>query len=125
MVLRAVAVGLASLLAVACAHRTPAIVAPTEIFVGGVNGEPAPVAEGESAERTGSWKARDEVEVEWHGSWWPAVVVDKRGAGRWLVHYEGYGDDWDEVVAAERVRERRAELRPEEQDEAADEPDPP
>lgn len=48
----------------------------------------------------------DLVDVEWRGSWWPATLLERRGA-RWLVHYEGYGSDWDEVVTIERIRDRR------------------
>jgi hypothetical protein len=50
--------------------------------------------------------AGDHVEVEWHGSWWPAVLVERRRAG-WFVHYERYSKDWDEVVSLARVRDRR------------------
>ena len=51
------------------------------------------------------------------------VLLETRG-GRWLVHYEGYGSDWDEVVGPDRIRERRAELQLEDGDEPDDEPDP-
>jgi hypothetical protein len=47
----------------------------------------------------------DRVEVLWNGRWWPAVVLESR-TSRWLVHYEGYADDWDETVDADRIRER-------------------
>jgi hypothetical protein len=122
MVLRAVAVGLASLLAVACARRAP-VHSPTVVFVDGVSGDPAPVTLGEPGGGPGSWNPTDEVEVEWRGSWWPAVVLEKRGAGRWLVHYDGHGSDWDEVVGPDRIRERRAELDAHEED-VEGEPDP-
>lgn len=45
------------------------------------------------------------VDVEWQGSWYPAVVLDTTSEG-WLVHYDGYGDDWDEVVPRDRIRAR-------------------
>jgi len=122
MVLRAVAVGLLSLLAVGCARSAP-ISAPTVVFVDGVRGGGLDTAAGAPQHEEPGWKARDEVEVEWHGSWWPAVVLEQRG-GRWLVHYEGYGSDWDEVVGPERIRERRVELESDEGEELEDEPDP-
>jgi hypothetical protein len=125
MVMRAV-VGLAlvSLMGGGCAHGTP-VRAPVVVFVERVNGETAIPTSGASSDQGGGdWKAKEEVEVEWHGSWWPAVVVEKRGGSRWLVHYEGYGDDWDEVVGSDRIRERRAELQLEVGDEKDDEPDP-
>ncbi len=121
MGLRAVAVGFTTLLMTACARSAPVSV-PTVIFVDGVRGGGISAASDPSAS-AGSWRPQEEVEVEWHGSWWPAVVVEQRGS-RWLVHYEGYGPDWDEVVEAGRIRERRAEVGPEEGDEPEDEPDP-
>jgi len=122
MVLRAVAVGVTSLLlAGACARSAPVNV-PTVVFVDVVRGGDIGTTS-EPAAEVGSWKPREEVEVEWRGSWWPAVILDRRGA-RWLVHYEGYGDDWDEVVEPQRIRERRAELAPAEGSEPDDEPDP-
>jgi hypothetical protein len=125
MVLRAVAVGVASLLAVACARPgARSVLAPTDVVVEGVSGDLAPAAVDVAPDRVGSWKPREEVEVEWHGSWWPAVVLEKRGGERWLVRYEGYDEDWDEVVGSDRIRERRAELQPQERDEPGDDPDP-
>ena len=47
----------------------------------------------------------DRVEVLWNGRWWPAIVLETR-TGRWLVHYEGYADEWDETVEVDRIRER-------------------
>ena len=45
----------------------------------------------------------DRVLVEWHGQWYPAVVLEKSGE-RHLIHYEGYDSSWDEWVTPERVR---------------------
>jgi hypothetical protein len=51
------------------------------------------------------------VEVEWGGRFWPAVVLEEiAGPPRvWRIHYEGYGDEWDEVVGPERLRLRGEE----------------
>ena len=123
MLLRALAVGTAAMLAPGCVHGTKAN-APTVIVVESVKGgaSTAPAAE-VTVVRSASWDATDEVEVVWHGNWWPAVVVERR-AGRWLVHYQGYGSDWDEVVGPDRIRERQAELKLDDADEPEDEPDP-
>ena len=51
--------------------------------------------------------AGDPVEVEWRGSWFPAVLLERKRAG-WHVHYEGYSNEWDEVVSLSRVRDRHA-----------------
>jgi hypothetical protein len=43
------------------------------------------------------------VEVEWHGSWWPAVVLQTQG-NRSLIHYTGWDSSWDEWVGRDRLR---------------------
>jgi hypothetical protein len=125
MVLRAVAVGLVSVFvvpALGCVpNRPPA--QPSVIFVESVSGgAPVPVHD-EPGARSVSWEAKEEVEVEWHGSWWPAVVLEKRGH-RFLVRYDGYGAEWDEMVESERVRERHILPALEPDDLIDDVPDP-
>lgn len=44
-----------------------------------------------------------EIEVEWRGKWWPARVLEKSG-DQTLIHYVGFGSEWDERVSAERIR---------------------
>ncbi|MES2571005.1 MAG: M56 family metallopeptidase [Verrucomicrobiota bacterium] len=43
------------------------------------------------------------IEVEWKGKWWPATVLKKEGE-RTLIHYVGFGAEWDEWVGADRLR---------------------
>ncbi|MDQ7778777.1 MAG: Tudor-knot domain-containing protein, partial [Planctomycetota bacterium] len=45
-----------------------------------------------------------EVEVEWHGKWYPAEVL-KVDRGVHLIHYTGYDSSWDEWVSPKRIRE--------------------
>lgn len=47
--------------------------------------------------------AAAEIEVEWKGQWFPAIVLKKDGE-KSFIHYVGFGDEWDEWVTAERVR---------------------
>src|SRR5690606_5771371 len=98
-------------LALGCARSAP-VTAPTIAFVEGVGGETVLSTSAEASDQGGvsSYRAKDEVEVGGHGSWWPAIVLVPRG-GRWLVHCEGYGSDWDEVVGPERIRARHAEVQ--------------
>jgi len=44
-----------------------------------------------------------EIEVEWNGQWYPATILKKDG-DKTMIHYVGYGDNWDEWVAKERIR---------------------
>ncbi|HEY4119566.1 MAG TPA: hypothetical protein VGM56_16975, partial [Byssovorax sp.] len=43
------------------------------------------------------------VEVQRFGKWFPATVLVSN-AGKWKIHYEGFGAEWDEVVGTDRVR---------------------
>lgn len=45
----------------------------------------------------------ERVEVEWQGDWYPAVVLENRGA-KYKIHYVGYGAEWDEWIDAARLR---------------------
>lgn len=69
-----------------------------------------PVAQASPAPIATSTPARAQrVEVEWQGSWWPAVVVRTRGTMT-RVHYVGWGPEWDEWAPPSRVRS--AAVRP-------------
>lgn len=50
-----------------------------------------------------SASAKNRVEIEWRGEWWPGVILKKQG-GRTLVHYDGFGPEWDEWVTDARLR---------------------
>ncbi len=53
-----------------------------------------------------AYQVGDHVLVEWRGSDYPAVVVGVEGPAKFHVHYDGFSDDWDEVIAATRIRAR-------------------
>lgn len=108
MVLRAVAVGVALLLATGCMKNAGGAASPLEVVVGSVSGVATEIGPSSDDAHSPTWSKTDEVEVEWRGSWFPAIVMERRGGSRFFVHYTGYGDEWDEVVAIERVRSRRA-----------------
>jgi hypothetical protein len=123
MVLRAVAVGVASLLlASGCVRATPAV-SPTVIVVGPATGSVPWAPPLDATAGGGGFETREEVEVEWRGAWWPAIVLEKRG-DRFRVHYDGWGSEWDEVVDSGRIRERRAKPEIDDTHEIEDEPDP-
>lgn len=48
----------------------------------------------------------DPVDVEWKGSWWPASVLEIR-KDKYKIHYDGYGNEWDEFVDRTRIRARK------------------
>ncbi len=53
----------------------------------------------------GPYRSGDAVSVKWHGSWWPAQVLQV-GRKQWFIHYDGYGNNWDEWVGPGRIRPR-------------------
>lgn len=94
-----------------CARGGAAPAVPTiEIPVAAVAGPglttraPEPETRGDRDEEPRAAGRKRKVEVEWHGSWWPATLLAPRG-DKWLVHYDGYGADWDEIVGEDRIRE--------------------
>ncbi len=56
------------------------------------------------AAKTNQHKIGERVKVEFHGHYYPAVVVGIVGPERYRIHYEGYGNEWDENVGQERIR---------------------
>jgi hypothetical protein len=43
--------------------------------------------------------------VAWGGSYWPAEIIARVDARRVVIHYLGWGDEWDEVVGPDRLRQ--------------------
>lgn len=58
------------------------------------------------AAQTNVHKIGDRVRVEWHGSMYPAVIVGIVGQERYRIHFEGYGDEWDDTVGLNRIQQR-------------------
>ncbi len=44
------------------------------------------------------------VMIQKQGQWLPGTIVQPLGAGRFLVHYTGFEDKWNEPVGAEQIR---------------------
>jgi len=56
------------------------------------------------AAQTNVHKIGDRVRVEWHGQIYPAVITGIVGQERYRIHYEGYGNEWDEIVGLSRIQ---------------------
>lgn len=52
-----------------------------------------------------AFKVGDKVSVLWQGSWYPATIIAQKGA-LFRIHYDGYGNEWDEDVGTARIRRR-------------------
>lgn len=59
----------------------------------------------------GAFKNGDKVDVQWNGDWWKANVIAVNPGPTYKVHYEGWGNEWDESVAPARIRARTAGSR--------------
>jgi hypothetical protein len=53
-----------------------------------------------------SYRVGEYVWVDWEGRSYPAYIVEKKGAGRFRVHYDGYDARWDEDVIVDRIKGR-------------------
>ena len=64
--------------------------------------EPATTTSGASA---ADFTAGQKVEIQWGNKWWPGNIVKREGR-KLFVHYEGWGNNFDEWVTTERLRAR-------------------
>ena len=56
------------------------------------------------AAKTNTYKAGDRVRVDWHGHIYSATIIGVLGPERYRVHYEGYGNEFDENIGRDRVQ---------------------
>ncbi|MCC6524077.1 MAG: hypothetical protein IT373_15560 [Polyangiaceae bacterium] len=56
------------------------------------------------ASKTNTYKTGERVRVDWHGYTYGAVIVGVLGPERYRVHYDGYGNEWDENIGRERIQ---------------------
>ena len=82
---------------------TPAPIAPTK-----VRSRPGPSASGapSGSPVADVYRVDERVRVEWHGAIYPAIIIAVLGPDRYRVHYEGYGNEWDENVGLNRIRRK-------------------
>lgn len=66
--------------------------------------DPGPAAGGEPEPAAGgAFQAGDKVDILFGGKWYPGRVLEA-GEGKWKVHYDEYGDNWDSWVGADKIR---------------------
>ena len=84
-------------------HALPG--ARTMVCVGGAKpgAKVTPTAADAGAAAAVGFKVGDKVSVEWKGGWWPAKIL-AIGNGKYKVHYDNYGSEWDEFVGPSRVK---------------------
>lgn len=46
----------------------------------------------------------EKIKVEWHGKYYDATVLSAAPNGKTRIHYDGYGDEWDEDVEEDRIQ---------------------
>ncbi len=66
-----------------------------------------PTAHGTDAGVGAPYRAGERLRVRWRGSVYTANVVSVVAPDRFLVHYEGYENAWDEIVPLERIEGTR------------------
>lgn len=50
-----------------------------------------------------TYQAGEQVQIFWEGRWWPGRILEAEG-GRYKIRYDGYDEQWDEWVTAERLQ---------------------
>jgi len=68
--------------------------------------EPPPKVRAKALEaaKTNTYKVGDQIRVEWQGRFYPAHVTEIVGKEQYRVHYENYGNEWDENVGLARIQ---------------------
>lgn len=66
-------------------------------------GPSGPVGKGDSRRVATPYKTGDRVRVRWRGSVYTASVVTVLAPDKFLVHYEGMENAWDEPVSLDRI----------------------
>jgi hypothetical protein len=60
-----------------------------------------------SAQGDVAWRKGQALEVLWGTRWWAARIVDVKtedGAQKYKIHYDGWGDNWDEWITTDRMK---------------------
>jgi len=57
-----------------------------------------------SSARPSFYREGDRVRVEWHRSVYSATILEVLEGEQYRVRYDGYGNEWDEVVGLDRIR---------------------
>jgi len=60
---------------------------------------------GQNAGYAMPYRLGDAVQVLWKGRWYAATVI-QIGQNKVKIHYDGYGNNWDEWVGSNRIRYR-------------------
>ena len=53
------------------------------------------------------YKQGQRVRVRWHGKVYPATIVEVLGDEHYRIHYEGFGEEWDETIEVSRIKATR------------------
>lgn len=80
------------------AARSPSVVACAPI---------GPTNRATANGRSAPYKMGDRVRVRWRGSVYAGTIAGVPSPDRFLIHYEGYENAWDEVVSLERIEGAR------------------
>ena len=49
------------------------------------------------------WNKGDIIQVLWNDKWFKAQILEV-GNGKYKIHYDGYGSEWDEWVTLNRMK---------------------
>jgi hypothetical protein len=58
---------------------------------------------GASLPAVSNYKVGANVQVLWKNKYYPATITNANGT-QYFIHYDGYGNDWDEWITADRIK---------------------
>ena len=53
------------------------------------------------------YTANQKIKINWKGSVYPGVITQVVGKDQYKIHYDGYGNEWDEVIGPNRIMGKR------------------
>lgn len=51
-----------------------------------------------------SYVVGDKVQVLWKGTWYKSTILETNREGKYKIHYDGWGAQWDEWVTPDRMK---------------------
>lgn len=70
-------------------------------------GAPAGSASAADGGMLSRYKEGQRVRVLWHDKVYPATIIEVLRDERYRVHYDGFGNEWDETIDVSRIKESR------------------
>jgi hypothetical protein len=85
-----------------CGQVFPTVVEPIKRYIAAVEQQAAPEKVDSTTTKPENKAAK--IEVLWSGAWYKAQIIEAKD-GQYKIHYDGFGNNWDEWVKPDRIRQ--------------------